>query len=114
MRYDCNNYTLSAISHTSYLQRIIYGIAGYGIGSAAAVVEGPLIFYYSDELGVSTQYLAIVNFIVGVSTIFTSLVIGGISDRSKARYRRKPYIFVLMFFSTGEQVETIYRHIHDI
>jgi Na+/melibiose symporter-like transporter len=65
------------------------------------VVEGPLIFYYSDELGVSTQYLAIVNFIVGVTTIFASLVIGGISDRSKAKYRRKPYIFVLMFVYTG-------------
>lgn len=78
-------------------QRVIYGIAAYGVGSATAVVEGPVIFHYSDELGVSTKYLAIVNFIVGVATIFASLLIGGISDRSKARYRRKPYIAVLMF-----------------
>ena len=65
------------------------------------MVEGPLIFYYSDELGVSTKYLAIVNFIVGVTTIFASLLIGGISDRSKARYRRKPFIAVLMFVYAG-------------
>ena len=82
---------------------MIYGVAAYGVGSATAVTEGPLIFYYSDELGVSTQYLAIVNFIVGVTTIFASLLIGGISDRSKAKYRRKPYIFALMFVYTGDE-----------
>lgn len=61
-----------------------------------------MIFYYNDELGVSAKYLAIVNFIVGVTTIFASLLIGGISDRSKAKYRRKPYIAVLMFIYSGD------------
>ena len=31
-----------------------------------------------------------------------SVLIGGVSDRSKARYRRKPYIAVLMFVYAGE------------
>ena len=83
------------------MQRLIYGVAAYGVGSASAVLEGFVIYHYNDEVGVSTKYLAVVNFIVGVTTIFASLIIGGISDRSKARYRRKPFIFFLMFIFAG-------------
>mmetsp|Transcript_593 Transcript_593/g.984 ORF Transcript_593/g.984 Transcript_593/m.984 type:complete len:703 (+) Transcript_593:129-2237(+) len=75
-------------------QRMLRGVVCATLESCTAVLEGLIIYHYNDKKNVSLQYLGLANFVVGVLTVYLSIVVGNMSDRSKGKYRRKPFIFV--------------------
>lgn len=94
------------IKPLSLRQRILRGIVTSTLESAIAVLEGIVLFHYNDKKKVSTEYLSLSNFVVGVLIVFVSIAVGNMSDRSKGRYRRKTYI---MFFVPLYVVGTFFR-----
>lgn len=78
----------------STFQRVVYGIANNFCGSVVGLVEGVVMFYYNDKKGVSTGYIGLANFVVGVLAAYTALLVGNASDRAKGKYRRKPYVAI--------------------
>ena len=75
-------------------QRILRGVVSTTLESTVAVLEGLVVYYYNDEKKVSTRYLSISSFVVGVFIVFVSIAVGNLSDRSKAKFRRKPFILI--------------------
>jgi Na+/melibiose symporter-like transporter len=94
------------IKPLSLCQRILRGVATTTLESTIAVLEGILIFHYNDKKKVSTEYLSLSSFVVGVLIVFVSIAVGNMSDRSKGKYRRKTYI---MFFAPLYALGTFFR-----
>lgn len=78
----------------SFFQRAIFGATDSGVGGAVALLEGIVIYYYSQHLGVSLEYIGLTNFVIGTVAVYTALLVGTWSDRSKGKFRRKPYVFL--------------------
>ncbi|CAM9614257.1 unnamed protein product, partial [Ectocarpus fasciculatus] len=63
--------------------------------------------YYNDKKKVSTEYLGLANFVVGILTVYFSIVIGNLGDRSTSKYRRKPLV---MLFAPMYAVGLFFRY----
>ena len=74
-------------------EKLLYGLgASFGF-NALVVTNGIVLDYYEDVMGLSTAFLSLTTFLVGILTIFTLIGFGYASDITKSRYgRRKPYI----------------------
>jgi Na+/melibiose symporter-like transporter len=92
---------------TTY-QRVIYGLINTGVFSCTALLEGVVLFHYSDSLHVSLEYLGLANFVIGALAAYFAVLGGNLSDRAKSKYRRKTYILLFgplyaagLFFRLG-------------
>lgn len=92
---------------TTY-QRLVYGLINTGVYSCVALLEGVVLFYYSDKLHVSLEYLGLANFVIGALAAYFAVIGGNASDRAKSKYRRKAYILLFgplyaagLFFRIG-------------
>lgn len=75
-------------------QRLLRGLATTFFESGIAVLEGVVLFYYNDKKKVSTEYLGLANFVMAVLTVYVSVLVGNIGDRSTSIFRRKPMIMI--------------------
>jgi len=92
---------------TTY-QRIVYGLINTGVFSCTALLEGVVLFHYSDSLHVSLEYLGLANFVIGALAAYFAIIGGNLSDRAKSKYRRKAYVLIFgplyaagLFFRLG-------------
>ena len=87
-------------------QRLLRGMTSTFFESGAAVLEGVVLYYYNEKKNVSTKYLGLAGFVMAVLTVYVSILVGNIGDRSTAKFRRKP---IVMIFAPLYAAGTFFR-----